>query len=533
MGRTGLTSAAPPTRSSVAVEGHAYRFGGSAWLDTPVLPLAPLESPQLTMGAWVYPQSRFEAHDGVRAVLTLDDAQGHAARALAIDAGRWVAFAGSGGVLAGPPVRPFEGPSSRSCTDQARAHGRAPRRRRDDERRGVHARGPPLAPHRRARRRRHRRPRRVRDAVFVYSAPLTATELSVLRAGTPPPPPPAAGSAGYALARGRAVARAGGARRRQRTARSRRSRRSPSRSGCARALAPRAEAALVEWARARSLALVDGGVDGRARACACGSAGPTTARGRCSTGRQSLPDDAAPLVGRWAHLALSFNGTRVGLYVDGALVDATPWSVDGELAARARAAADARVLVGAARSESGAPERLLDGDIDELQFWRAAPSARSGSTSRRRRAPRPRRRRGRARRLLALRRGPRRRRRRRLARRALGAGVLRSVDAHRVAARWIVSDVALDACVYTTEDTAVTLRLNATDAQGRAMRAVVTAPPTGGLLQPATRRLSATGTYEFVLGDALGLGDEPPRARSSSSRRPPSRTARRRSRSRR
>ena len=66
VGRTGLTSAAPPTRSSVAVEGHAYYFGGSAWLDTPVLPLAPLESPQLTMGAWVYPQSRFEAHDGVR-----------------------------------------------------------------------------------------------------------------------------------------------------------------------------------------------------------------------------------------------------------------------------------------------------------------------------------------------------------------------------------------------------------------------------------------------------------------------------------
>ena len=199
VGRTGLTSAAPPTRSSVAVEGHAYYFGGSAWLDTPVLPLAPLESPQLTMGAWVYPQSRFEAHDGVRAVLTLDDAQGHAARALAIDAGRWVAFAGSGGVLAGPPVRPFEWAFVAVVYDQAartvalhvdgettsgEAFMRAGRRSlrigaRGGAGTGFHG---------------------VCDAVFVYSAPLTATELSVLRAGTPPPPPPAAGSAGYALA---------------------------------------------------------------------------------------------------------------------------------------------------------------------------------------------------------------------------------------------------------------------------------------------------------------------------------------------
>ena len=72
-----------------------------------MLPLNPLSAPQLTFGAWVFPYASFSEHDGARAVLTLDDAAGHSARALEIHAGRWVVATGSDGegTLVGPAVR--------------------------------------------------------------------------------------------------------------------------------------------------------------------------------------------------------------------------------------------------------------------------------------------------------------------------------------------------------------------------------------------------------------------------------------------
>ena len=507
-----------------------------------MLPLNPLAAPQLTFGAWVFPYASFSEHDGARAVLTLDDAAGHSARALEIHAGRWVVATGSDGegTLVGPAVRPGEWIFVAVVYDQA---DRSVALHVDGEfvtspafmgtgrrslRIGARGTGAGTGLH------------GVLDNVFVYGAPLSATDLLILRAGTPPPPPPAAGGAGYALRLGGRDGATAEQLRRQwievpaRSAASDALRAVRTADGDA-ALAPfgvslwarpseavNGEAALVEWPRAWRLSLVDGAADG-------GFARVRVRLGWSESAARSLVDWIVTLpanglaIERWSHLALGFNGTIVQLSLDGVLIASTPWLPDADaerthiVAENDLPGAGDTLLVGAALDDAGEEQlHFFDGAIDELQIWGAdAADSTSGAAvvdSQHAVAP-------------PCAAAP-------LAdatallgywrfdegrgsvvadcstRRAFGDGVVRAPLAATAAVSWTTSGVPLGACAFTNEDTLVLVRLNATDAQGRELRARITAPPALGTLRPASWRLSASGTHELALDAPLTRGDD-------------------------